>query len=234
MIQGPPIAVVCKPGDSLPYYMSAVQAAGGAPYPVPTGQTERDTLAQLEVARAVLITGGPDLEPALYGQERWNETVEVAPDRDALDEVALLWALERPWVPLLGICRGIQALNVFAGGSLIQDIPSQVPEALPHSTAKDAPATVHRLTLEPGARVTQWAGGDAWTTNSYHHQALDQVAEGFRVTARASDGVVEAIECDDASYWVGVQFHPERMVEHNDPAALALFAAFIAAAVEND
>lgn len=234
MIQEPPIAVVCKPGDSLPYYFNAVQAAGGAPYPVPTGQSERDTIMQLEVARAVLVTGGPDIAPPLYGREKWNETVEVDPERDALDQIALAWLLERPWVPLLGICRGIQSLNVFAGGSLFQDIPSQLPEAVPHSTPKDAPPTRHLVHVEPDSRMGQWAGAASWTTNSYHHQALDQVAEGFRVTARATDGVIEAIECDDASFWVGVQFHPERMVEDSDPAALALFAAFIAAAVEND
>jgi putative glutamine amidotransferase len=154
---------------------------------------------------------------------------QVSPQRDRLDEVAIAWAMERPQIPLLGICRGIQALNVFCGGTLIQDIPSEVSGALKHSQQAPRWYGTHTIAVEPGSLWAEVVGEDPLCVNSFHHQAVGDVAPGWVVSARSADGVVEAMENRSGAFRVGVQCHPEHMI-HREPRLLRLFQRFVAEA----
>lgn len=210
-------------------YTEALLAAGAVPFAVPCLDDPEAVAALLERADGMLITGGEDVSPDLFGQQPHRHLGGVAPWRDTLDQIALAYALERPELPVLGICRGIQSLAVFAGGSLIQDIPSQVTEPLQHSQKGPGFHGHHEITIEPGSLLADIVGDTRAMTNSFHHQAVDRVPEGFIVTAHTADGVVEALERPGARFCLGVQFHPELMVNHHAPMA-AIFQRFVAAA----
>lgn len=212
-------------------YSRAVVAAGGAPFLIPC-LDDADTLgAVLEAARGLVISGGSDVDPRQYGQEPRRKLGAVSPQRDALDRIVLAWALERPDFPVLGICRGIQALNVFAGGSLIQDIPTAVTDALKHSQQAPGWHGTHGLDITRDTLPARLLGEGSVVVNSYHHQAVSEPAPGFRAVARAADGVIEAIERDGARFCLGVQFHPELMAAR-DPRMARLFEGFVEAAGE--
>jgi putative glutamine amidotransferase len=141
------------------------------------------------------------------------------------------WALA-DGLPLLGVCRGIQVLNVAAGGSLYQDLPSQVPGALAHACSPPAYPRTHRahaVHVEPESRLAGILGARETLVNSRHHQAVKDLAHGFTVTARAPDGVIEGIESEEHRFAVGVQWHPENMAA-GDPQMLAIFQALVRAA----
>jgi putative glutamine amidotransferase len=211
-------------------YVRSVALAGGAPLLVPLELGEAAWRRIYRCLDGLLLPGGGDVNPSYYGEEPHPRLGQVD---DALDQAELLLAR---WVltdrlPLLAICRGIQLLNVAAGGTLYQDLPTQVPEALPH--ACNAPTypreyRAHAVNAEPGSRVARALGATACMANSRHHQAVKDVAPGFAVTARAPDGVIEAIERVDVPFIVGVQWHPESLMVA-DPQMLALFEAFVAA-----
>ena len=178
---------------------------------------------------SLLLSGGSDIAPAYFGQEPHPALGDIDPERDAA-EVSLLqraFDSEDP-MPVLAICRGIQVLNVAAGGTLIQDIPSQVPAALQHRQSTSAPVVTHTVYLTPGTRLCGILETDEIRTNTHHHQAVDRVADGFRVSARAADGIVEGLEKPDARFIVGVQCHPERLAVKYPPFQ-RIFDAFIAA-----
>jgi putative glutamine amidotransferase len=147
-------------------------------------------------------------------------------------EIALVRAASAADLPILAICRGLQLMNVAAGGSLIQDVPSQVGNAVPHQVADPKDAIAHEVSLVPGSRLEQLMGHAAVAgrlpVNSRHHQAVGRVAGGFVVTSLAPDGVVEALERPGARFCVGVQWHPENFVESG--TFLPLFAGLLAAA----
>ena len=158
----PLIAILCSLSDSdggahsprdsaVHAYADGVLRAGGAPLLVPCGGDEAAVVRVLEMAQGLIITGGVDMDPARFGQAPRRELGSVSPERDALDEIAVRFVLARPELPVLGICRGIQALNVFAGGTLIQDIPSQVPGALKHSQQAPGWHGTHEVLVEPSA-----------------------------------------------------------------------------------
>ena len=179
----------------------------------------------------LLLPGGVDVDPALYGEARHPELGKV---NDALDEAELVltrWALEDD-LPLLGICRGIQVLNVAAGGSLYQDVPAQIPGALQHRFSSSKYPRDHRghaVRIRPDSRLAQVFGAVDLAVNSRHHQAVKDVAPGFVVTAQAPDGVIEGLEKPEARFAVGVQWHPESLAA-SDPQMLALFQALVQAA----
>ena len=190
-------------------YAQAVYAAGAVPSMLPA-TTNAEVLAE-QVARLdlLILCGGEDVDPARYGETDRGRTGAVNARRDAW-EFALLDAAIRRKLPILGICRGCQVLNVRFGGTLWQDAPSEVDGASVHRLAGE-----HGLTVEPGSFVAKLLGGGTASVNSRHHQAVRRLAPGFRVTARAPDGVVEAYE-GVAYPAVGVQFHPERLVVRQD------------------
>lgn len=204
-------------------YTRAVSEAGGVPLLACGG----DYAALAGCADALLMTGGVDVSPALYGSEAVNDTVICDPYRDA-DEKLLLGAFLAAGKPVFGICRGIQFINVFLGGTLIQDIPSQSPSELVHRGGK------HPVTADPGSLLYTLFGSQ-FRTNSGHHQSVLTPGKGLTVTARASDGFTEAVECR-ARHIYAVQFHPERMTgpwrPDDLPETAPLFREWIRIAAE--
>jgi putative glutamine amidotransferase len=208
------------PGDR-PYqhlstaYAAAVEAAGGLPLYLPV---QRDARALVERIDGLLIPGGSDFLPARAypGSVRFEP---VAPAQLDFDRALLEAALERGR-PLLGICYGMQLLALAHGGSLHYDIASDLPGALEHRPGDGA---LHAIALEPDSRLAAVLGTSTCSVNTSHHQAVDEPGSGLRVAARASDGVVEAIESRRGPFCIGVQWHPERSQSAQDAALLRSF-----------
>jgi len=187
---------------------------------------------------ALLLTGGEDVAPSRYGEQPHPSVVDVDPQRDEF-EIALLADARRRDLPVFAICRGIQLLNVAAGGTLVQDIPSQVPGAIEHRLTvppHEPYSLAHEVWLDRDTLLSRLmrerlSDTDACETNSRHHQAVKQVASGFRVSATAPDGVIEAIEDSTARFCLGVQWHPENFWRTGE--FRPLFEGFIAAAAQN-
>lgn len=210
-------------------YVDAVWEAGGLPVLLPALDDEELFDHLLGSADGLLITGGSDVAPYHYGAEPSPKLGFVSPHRDAADRLAVAYAQANPELPVLGICRGIQTYNVFAGGTLIQDIPSEVAGAVQHSQKGPAWAPGHRIDiLEPDSITAAIFAGHELLVNSFHHQAADEPAPGLQVVARAPDGVIEAMERPSASWCVLVQWHPEQMVGRVEHAR-RLFEAFVQA-----
>ena len=210
-------------------YVQAVREAGGDPVELSNSDDPRAVLGTLD---GLLLTGGPDVDPSRYGQPA-HPTTEVAQERDRFELPLTQEAVNRD-VPLFAICRGVQVLNVAQGGTLTQDIPSQVKTDLNHAINVPKTHHTHPVEVTPGSRLAETLGmtsaSDSCPVNSRHHQALDQIAVGFKVSARAPDGVVEAIEKPDATFCLGVQWHPENFWRTGE--FKGLFDAFVAAAAK--
>jgi putative glutamine amidotransferase len=202
--------------------------AGGIPVILPTAGAAGEAAAVLARLDGLLLSGGVDVNPSLFGEVKLNETVEIDSERDEAELPLIRAALERD-LPVLAICRGIQALNVALGGTLYQDIPSQIDTSLRHSQAEARGLATHAARICGDSRLGRCLGEEVVQVNSFHHQALNAVAAPLRVTATAPDGIVEGAEMEGARFIVGVQWHPEEMVA-NDRAALSLFRAFVGAA----
>ena len=211
-------------------YVRALIGAGLAPLLIPA----MDEVA-LEAVCArldgLLLSGGEDVDPAFYGQERLPECQPPDRERDAMELALARMALARD-LPILGICRGIQALNVARGGTLYQDLGTQLPETHPHAMSHLPRATLtHEIVVERGSRLSEILGVERLGVNSLHHQAVREPGAGLRVVALADDGVVEAMEASDHRFVVAVQYHPEELVE-TDELSRKLFAAFAHACQE--
>lgn len=211
-------------------YLNAVQQAGGVPVVLAPQLGAAARAALLARIDGVLLTGGGDVDPARFGEPRHPTASEISPARDTLELELTHWALERG-VPFLAICRGLQVLNVALGGSLLQDIPSDLPPALDHSqkalqqARRDQP--VHHVKVQEGSRLAGILGTLDVDVNSFHHQALKALGRGLTPVAWSPDGIVEGAEMQDSGrFVVGVQWHPEDLVGH-DPAARNLFAALV-------
>lgn len=211
-------------------YVESVRRAGGEPLVL---QNTDDPAAALARVDGLLLTGGLDVDPALYG-ETPHETTEVAAERDRF-EVPLTQAALAEDVPLFAICRGIQVLNVAAGGSLVQDIPTAFSSDLNHSIDIPKDHVAHEIHVRPGSRLAQALGTAAdletCPVNSRHHQSVARVAPSFVVSAASPDGVVEAIERPEGTFCLGVQWHPENFWRTGEFAGL--FGAFVQAATRH-
>ena len=205
-------------------YFEAINLAGGIAVLLPP-QPVDDDIARAVIGRidGLIIAGGKDVDPARYGQERLATTDEPRPDRDAW-ETALLTAAIATETPFLGICRGLQVLNVALGGSLHQHLPDIVGSdrySLGGGTFAD-----NEVFIAPETRVAALLhSGETVVGKSYHHQAIDGLAEGLVVTARSDDGTVQAVEVEGVPFGIGVQWHPE-----HTPDDLRLFAGLVEAA----
>ena len=211
-------------------YFEAIRRHGGDVVVLDEDTSPAERAAAFATMDGLLLSGGADLDPALYGEEALPTTV-VEPGRDALEQAAFQAAEER-LVPVFGVCRGMQAVNVFRGGSLVQDIEGHTSPAYP------APeATSHDLEIEAGTRLADVLGEGAATVNTYHHQAIrpEQVGQGLRISGYSPhpDGdLVEAFEDTDPDRWLmAVQSHPER-TEFTSPEFERLWASFLDAARE--
>jgi len=210
-------------GQNRPY-VEAVLWAGGLPLFIPSVDPPV-VQAYLDRIDGVLLPGSPtDINPSHYGAEPHSKLGKPSPERDAAD-FALLEFAEREKLPVFGICFGVQSLNVFRGGSLVQDIPSVVSNPATHDREGD-PAARHIVHLTEGSLVARLAGSRDVEVNSFHHQAIEKPGRNLRVVATAPDGVIEGVEDTTGRFIVGVQWHPEREWSA-DPFSRALFTAFL-------
>jgi putative glutamine amidotransferase len=217
--------------DKNERYLEAIERHGGEPIPLDARASEAERRVAFETMDGLVLSGGEDIDPALYGATRDPKTV-VDPGRDVLDEEAFRAASVRG-VPIFGICRGLQAINVFSGGRLVQHVDEHA--ARPYR-GRAAEASYHELTLDPNSTLSSLLGGaDRLEVNSFHHQAVDRdgLAPGLRasgIAPHAQGDLVEALEATDQDKWIlGVQCHPERT--ESSPAEFAkLWDAFITAA----
>ena len=200
-------------------YVECVARAGGQPVVL---KTTDDAAAVVGGLDGLLLTGGLDVDPSLYGEEP-HATTQTAPDRDRF-EIPLSTAAIELDLPLLAICRGVQVLNVAAGGSLIQDIPSAVTTEVNHSIDVPKEHLAHPIKITPCSRLADALGSacdiETCAVNSRHHQAVDRVAPSFVVSAVSPDGVIEAIERPTSTFCVGVQWHPENFWKTGEFAGL--------------
>lgn len=192
-------------------YYEAVKMAGGIPILLAPLEEVKDIEGLLNRLDGLILSGGDDIWPERYGQTRHARTNLVSKERDTFDFQLARQALDMD-IPVLGICHGIQLINVVMGGTLIQDIPS-------HSKV------THKVTVERGTHLYEFLKTDVLMVNSSHHQAIDRLGEGLKVSATAEDGIVEAVEGTRHSLVMGVQWHPERMLE--DSTQRRLFTAFL-------
>lgn len=210
------------------HYVDAVAECGGIPLLVPCLAEPDHILPLLEACDGLLITGGADVAPADYHALPSPNLKLVNPFRDAFDRIAVQFALSNPDLPVLGICRGIQSFNVYAGGTLIQDIPTEVDGAIQHNQHAPAWHPSHWVTVDPDCRLAEIWGAGQVMVNSFHHQAIKDLAPGLRAVAHAPDGVIEAAEAESAAWRILVQCHPEHMFRRHSHMR-RLFEAFIQA-----
>ena len=216
-------------------YILTLVAAGAVPWMIPLvdDETLRGVYDGLD---AVFLPGGADIDPASYGKDPHPLCDKTDPERDRVELLLARWALE-DGKPVLGVCRGMQLINVAAGGSLYQDLAEQVPGALKHDYFPFRGATftrdflAHEVRIEPGSRTERLFGAGPLRVNSMHHQGVRDIGTGLRPTAYAPDGIIEAVEGEGDGYLFAVQWHPEALTD-NSAESRQLFADFIGSARE--
>jgi len=210
-------------------YLHAVQQAGGVPVALPPQLSPASMRRLTDDLDGLLLTGGGDVDPALFDEAPHATLYDVAPSRDTLETAVLHLALERGR-PVLAVCRGLQVLNVALGGSLYQDVGADPGTQIPHSQKEPRDQPTHKVKITPGSRLAETLGTDEIEVNSMHHQAIHRLGRGLTAVAWAPDQLVEGAEIDDpARFVLGVQWHPEELVGHSEPAR-RLFSALVAAA----
>ncbi len=203
-------------------YTKSIQRNGGTPIIIPP-LYDAEYQQLYDTVDGVLFTGGPDVDPMLYGEQPLPKQGWIEPMRDDFELKLAKIALTGP-KPMLGICRGMQTINAAAGGTLIQDIDSQIKDPIKHRQEAKAWYGTHHVNLESGSLIHEIFGKDKVVVNSFHHQACKDQAPGFKPTGWASDGVIEVIEMDSPVWKLCVQWHPEHMAEGE---MNKLFKAFI-------
>lgn len=213
------------PAFALPCdYVDAVRRAGGLPILLTPGEPDIDRL--LDLVQGLILAGGGDLDPDLYGAGRHETVYMVCSERDRFEIDLLMAALRRPQMPILCICRGTQVLNVALGGTLHVHLPDAFGEAVAHRLPPRLP-TRHGVHVEAGSRLAIMLATAEVDVCSWHHQAIDAIGAALRPVARADDGVIEAVEHETHPWCFGVQWHPEKQA--GELPHERLFAAFVAA-----
>lgn len=208
-------------------YLQAIRQFGGTPVVIPAEAGEDEQAYLLSLCDGLVLTGGNDIDPGLYGEAVLNDTVHPAPERDVGEPRLLAMAIARN-IPILGICRGMQILNVYFGGTLYQDLPAQAPSQVRHSMEKPYHRICHDCLVSLDSPLYALTGRKTIGVNSFHHQAVKDVASGLAVMGRCTDGIVEAIYHPDASFIWAVQWHPEMLWKLEESSA-KIFEAFISA-----
>jgi putative glutamine amidotransferase len=206
-------------------YTEALRRAGALAVLIPPQPENANEL--VDSLDGILLAGGEDCDPALYGHERHPRCVDLMDERRQTNDLTLAKAARRRGIPTLGICLGLQMMNVAGGGTLVQDIESQVETEIQHASRPENRVR-HDVIVEQGTKLASIVPAVELNVNSSHHQAIGILAEGLRVTAHAPDGVVEGIEDPQHPFFVGVQWHPEDMV--GEGSAATIFGAFVEAA----
>lgn len=206
-------------------YSRAILETGGAPVLIPVAQKDASLLSVLDRLEGLVLSGGPDVNPKYYAEEPLKALGPVDEELDRMELEITRKALKMD-LPLFAICRGIQVLNVAMGGSLVQDVSSQVENSLNHVQQAGKDVNTHTIEIEPGMTLTSILKRRNLWVNSHHHQAVKSPAQGLVVSARAPDGVIEAVEFPGKSFVLGVQWHPEGSFS-TDAFSKKLFRAFV-------
>jgi putative glutamine amidotransferase len=212
----------------IPGYMAGVISSGGLPVMLPLTAAPAVLLPLIEACDGFLFTGGQDVDPALYGEAPLPECGKPCAERDAMERFLLRHAVLERDKPVFGICRGIQFINAALGGSLYQDLPSQHGAAVNHHQSPPYDRPVHKATILPDTPLARLLRTDELSVNSYHHQAVRDLAPSLRPAALSEDGLIEAVYLPDRAFALAVQWHPELAPE--DPNSKRLFEAFVQAA----
>jgi len=202
-------------------YSQAIREAGGTPLILPVIEDKALAARYVRILDGLLLTGGDDVPPEAYGQAPLKQTRTLSPKRYAFEKM-MLEAWLRTGKPILGVCRGLQQTNVVCGGTLVQDIPTQVGTSITHRGSGN---TGHTIEIEPGTKLRSLLSAGSVHVNSNHHQAARKVGENLRIAARSADGLIEALEFTDGRFGLLVQWHPERMSDAQHRKAI--FTAFV-------
>lgn len=207
-------------------YIRALEGAGASPILIPITDQESTLRSILNLLDGLLLCGGVDVDPVHFGEPPHPKLGEIDAPRDWVELTITRWALAEK-LPILGICRGIQVLNVACGGPLWQDIESQAPDALPHQYVSGNPYShlSHPVKIEPNSLLSRILGEHELMVNSLHHQAVKTAGQGLVASAHSPDGLIEGVDSSTGNWVVGVQWHPEWLLE-NVPAMKKLFAEF--------
>lgn len=209
-------------------YTDGIYAAGGLPFVLPLTD-ERAWIEELaDELDGLLLTGGDDIDPSYFGHEPLLGLGQITPLRDAM-EFQLFAAMRARQKPIFGICRGVQVMNAALGGTLYQDLPREYRGTLQHSQKAPRDHMAHAVEIAPGTRLAQIVEVAMLPVNTYHHQAVRDLAPGCVATAHSRDGLIEAIECPTDRFTLGVQWHPENLWRKNS-SHFRLFTAFTEAA----
>lgn len=207
----------------LPDYLDGIKAAGGLPVVLPLEMSEEDANQVVETCDGFLFTGGQDVSPELYGMEDATGTIVASPKRDKMETLLLTKALQADKA-VLGICRGLQFINVFLGGTLWQDLPSQHPSEIAHRQGKPYGVPSHQVKLS--GDIKSLLGKDILEVNTLHHQAVKDLGSGLMPMAVAPDGIIEAAQMSGKRFVWAVQWHPEYLFR-TDKDSLAIFSCFV-------
>lgn len=212
----------------LPGYMKAVEQAGGIPIMLPLTDDGHDIKDIIQRCQGFLLTGGHDISPELYGEKKSSKCGECILSRDRMEQLLLIEALKEDKA-ILGICRGIQMLNVVLGGTLYQDIPTQMKTELQHHQTPPYHQPVHQVILEKDTPLSTLLEKEDLQVNSYHHQGIKNLSSHLHVMAKAKDGLIEAVYAPRYRFVWAVQWHPEFLFE-NDVDSQKIWREFVKAA----
>ena len=212
----------------LPGYMQGIEKAGGIAVMLPLTEDENTLNTLLEKIDGLLLTGGHDVSPSLYGEERLDVCAETCPERDNMEKYIAIAAIKAD-KPILGICRGLQLLNALLGGTLYQDLPTQFPSDICHRQKPPYDKPAHRVSLEEGTPLYTLFGKASLNVNSCHHQGIKDLAPRLKAMAFAPDGLTEAVYMPDKKFVWAVQWHPE-FAYKTDRDSLEILKRFVKAA----
>lgn len=205
-------------------YVNSIVNANGIPVIIPITQDPSVIASQVELLDGLVLSGGHDVNPLLYNQEPTTKLGEIMPERDTFDFKLLELSKEKQ-IPIMGICRGMQIINVYHGGSNYQDNSDNENTYIKHWQGHSPSLATHTITTHEGSKCREMFGEET-TVNSFHHQSLNQIGKGLKVVATSKDGVVECIEHMDYPFMIGFQWHPE-MMAGNDLKTLNMFKQFV-------
>lgn len=205
-------------------YLDAVTRAGAVPVLLPLIEDDKAQIALLARINGLLLSGGPDIDPKLYGEEIIPQCGEISAKRDAV-EISLFLKALKMGMPVLGICRGIQVMNVALGGTLYQDIETQLEGAIKHPCYDTPRDKVHEVTVIEGSLAHRMTGLSRFSVNSRHHQGVKRLGHGLVATAYSKDGLIEAVDYPQEKFVTAIQWHPESLSDRF-PEAQAIFTAF--------